>query len=205
MTIYAWPATRSFMPTTALWRVIDDLQRVSQSPLSGSTQTLSMPGARWGWSYDFGAHGLAERNQLEAYLLRLNGREHRVRLWDQKFSRPRGTCNLAGVTLASDVAQFAVSVVLTGCGVLRTLLAGDWIGLANGQLVRCVADAMSDTSGVMPVEVRHMMRSALPAGGVVTLDRPTALYIRADSNLAAPRQLGQSMPGFSIEFTEVFA
>lgn len=205
MTIYTWPTTRHFTPATAQWRVIDTLQRSSESPLSGYTQTLSMPGARWGWAFDFGAHGVAQRAEVEAYLLRLNGREHRARLWDIKQPRPRGTCSLGGVTLAIAAGQFSTSLALAGCGVGGTLLPGDWLGTASGQLVRVVVGAVADGAGLMTVEVRHMLRTALASGSAITLDAPTALYVRTDAGLSMPRRAGNAEDGFSIEFAEVFA
>lgn len=205
MATYDWPATRDFLPEVATWRIVDNLQRASESPLSGYVQTLAMPGAKWGWAFDFGAHSLSARDAVEAYLLRLSGREHRVRLWDLKRERPRGTCNLSGVTISATVAQFAPTLPLAGCGAGATLLAGDWLGLATGQLVRVVADATADGAGAMSVEVRHMLRTGLTSGSAVTLYRPTALYVKTEASLSMPRQAGPSAAGFSVEFVEVFA
>lgn len=205
MTIYAWPNTRDMLPRNAEWRVIDLNQRSNDSPLSGATQTISLPGAKWGWSLDFGDHVDARREALEAFLLRLSGREHRVQLWDLKRPRPRGTCNLSGVTVSAAVAQFAQTVPLAGCGAGRTLLAGDWIGLGTGQVVRVVQTATADGAGNMTVEFRHMLRTAVASGSAVTLDRPSALYIRTEANLAAPRVPGRVQPGMSVDFVEVFA
>lgn len=373
MTTYAWPDTRGFAPQHAELRVIDNLQRVLESPLSGYVQTQSMPGARWGWAYDMPAHSEADRQALEGYLLRLSGREHRVQLWDHKRARPRGNIALAGVTLGATAAQFATSLTLAGCrssgslllggsmeadsdldgladgiavystgavgtittslvagpmiagafgstyqrvqastltgrlgiyparadvtagqvyamtadvsatssatveiylqffsaadallgetvavfppGLARrgvsatapagsataqvyvlcenltgvatlididniqisvgsaladfmgpaTLLAGDWLGLTGGQLVRVVADAAADDAGAMTVEVRHMLRAEVASASAVTLDKPTALYVRTESGLSLPRQAGNAEPGMGLEFVEVFA
>ena len=205
MTTYAWPNTRDFLPRSAEWRIVDPNQRSNDSPLSGYSQTVSMPGAKWGWVLEFGHHDDARREAIEAFLLRLSGRQHRISLWDLKRPRPRGTCNLGGVTLQASAAQFAETLQLTGCGAGRTLLAGDWIGLATGQVVRTVADATANGAGQMTVEVRHMLRTAAAAGSAVTLDRPSALYVRTDSNLAMPRQPGRAQPEFTVEFVETFA
>ena len=377
MTTYAWPNTRQFVPQLAELRVVDNLQRLHESPLSGYTQTQSMPGARWGWGYTFPDQESADRQAMEAYLLRLSGREHRVQLWDHKRPRPRGSIALSGVTLGAAAAQFATSLVLAGCvgsnrilngsfevdtdangladrwaryssgtvgalsqsrstgivwggsysqnlvadslgatssdrqgitaavigasalagvavtissrvlgtagtqyslevywrdgggtiigsiisapltltgveqaisaagacpagtasadlyayqhsasagavglyvdlvrveagaavgtGGESTLLAGDWLGLATGQLVRVVADATATDAGAMTVEVRHMLRQAATSGSAVTLDRPTALYMRAEAGLTMPRQPGPAEPGLSVDFVEAFA
>jgi hypothetical protein len=205
MTTYAWPNTVDFLPRTAEWRVVDPNQRSNDSPLSGYSQTVSMPGAKWGWSLDFGPHFDARREAIEAFLLRLSGRQHRVALWDLKRHRPRGTCNLSGVTLRTSGAQFVETLNLQGCGAGNTLLGGDWIGLANGQVVRIVADATANGAGEMTVEVRHMLRSNVAENSAVTLDRPSALYVRTDSGLSMPRQRSDMQPAFSVDFVETFA
>lgn len=205
MSVYTWPTTRGAIPRTAQWHVIDPLQRSNTSPLSGYTQTVSMPGAKWGWTLDYGDQTHDVRQEVEAFLLRLSGKEHRVYLWDLKRHRPRGTCNLAGVTLAATAAQFATTLQLAGCGAGHTLLGGDWIGLASGQVVRAVASATADGSGVMTVEVRHMLRQSVAAGTAVTLDKPAAMYVRSESGLVMPRQPGRGDPGFTVAFEEVFA
>lgn len=203
MTVYTWPDTRAYVPQAATLRIIDNTQRANESGLSGAVQTISMPGARWAWDYDFGAHTNANRAQVEAYLVRLSGREHRVRLWDHKRPRPLGTINTAGVTLGAAAAQFATSLQLAGCGASTTLLAGDWLAV-GGQLLMCMANATASGGGAMTVEVRHMLRSAIGSGAAVTLLAPTALYIRADSALAFPRQLGRAQAGFSVAWVESF-
>lgn len=379
MAIYDWPNTRTFLPQTAELRVVDNTQRSLESPLSGYVQTLSMPGARWGWGMDFGAQALNERDALESFLLRLNGREHRVRLWDLKRPQPHGSIQMFGVTLGATAAQFAPTLQLAGCrhpvnlllggsfeadsnadglgdgwtvfvggagdgsrahsmsrvdydynvrhggwaqyieitaasnsndsaiassrvailpgtqytlsghmfcstaskqvlsvrqfkgdgttvtgsdavtpfastssmdlrqitftteadaafaqvfvrGITAvgqsmrvdavqleqgatatayagsaTLLGGDWLGLATGQLVRVVADATANDAGAMTVDVRHMLRASVASGSAVTLDRPTALYVRTEAGLMLPRMPGLAAPGMSAEFVEVFA
>lgn len=376
MTTYTWPAGRHFVPAAQELRVIDNTQRTAESSLSGYVQTTAMPGARWGWGLDFTPHAQAQRAEVEAYLLRLSGRQHRVQLWDMRNPRPRGNIQLAGVTLGATAAQFATSLTLAGCrggnfvlggsfeldsnadgladvwqrytsgvvvgaaqslstggtsgtytqlcqasgmgvtpgdqqgvwqpglpvaslggalvvvsatvygsggtgrvfvelldgggGVVAvlsgtvalsgawqtvsasgvvpasaatasvyvwqqevsgsgphsiyidevqlrpggavlpyaepaTLLAGDWLGLTGGQLVRVVADATATDAGAMTVEVRHMLRAAVASGTAVTLDKPTALYVRTEAGLALPRMPGNVDPGMSIDLVEVFA
>jgi len=205
MTIYTWPTTRAALPRNAQWHIVDPLQRSNSSPLSGYTQTVSMPGAKWGWTLEFGAQSSELRQEVEAFLLRLSGMEHRIALWDLKRPRPRGTCALSGVTLAAAASAFATTLQLANCGAGATLLAGDWIGLASGQLVRVVANATANGAGVMSVDVRHMLRLAVASGSPVVLDKPTALYVRTESDLIMPRQPGRVEPEFTVQFEEVFA
>lgn len=204
MTVYTWPTADWAKPGAGEWRIIDNLQRFSESPLSGYVQTLSMPGARWGWALDFSAQPLAYREQLEGFLLGLSGREHRVRLWDFKRPRPRGTINLTGVTTLGATAQFATQLTLQGCGAGTTLLSGDWFATPT-QLLRAVEDATADGAGQMVVKFRHMLRAALAGGAAITLERPTALFVRVDAGLSMPRDRGLTGRPASVDFMEVFA
>lgn len=205
MTTYTWPTTRHFRPSETVLRIYDNAQRVAESPLSGDVQTLSMPGARWGWDITLSGASGDELASIEAFLVRLSGREHRVSLWDFKRPRPRGTCNTSGVTLNSTAAQFATTLSLAGCGASKTLLAGDWLGLSSGQVVMVVADATANGSGVMSVEVRQMLRAQVSSGASVTLEKPTALYVRTDSNLAQMRNGNVTQEPVAMSFVEVFS
>lgn len=204
MAEYTWPDGRLFTPATATLRVVDNTQRAAESALTGDVQTTSLPGARWAWDFDFATDDLRQRAQVEAYLVRLSGRQHRVRLWDIKRPAPAGTINHTGVATSASAAQFAEQLQLSGCGAGATLLAGDWFSVA-GQLLMCVADAAANGSGVMTVQHRHMLRQAVASGAPVTLHRPSALFIRTESGLALPRAAGKRQPGFSTQFVEVFA
>lgn len=204
MSVYDWPSADWAVPGRAELRVVDSLQRINESPLSGAVQTLAMPGTRWGWMLDFNAQPQQRRQQLEAFLIGLSGRVHRVRLWDIKRSRPRGTINLSGVSLNAAAPQFATQLVLKGCGASRTLLAGDWFATPT-QLLYCVEDAVANGSGVMTVKFRHMLRAATAVNADVTLEKPTALYVRTEAGMTAPRSPGFMEPPMSVEFVEVFA
>lgn len=204
MSVFTWPDAAWAVPSATELRVVDILQRVSESPLSGAVQTLSMPGAKWGWAFDFDSQPHDARMQLEAWLIGLSGREHRVRLWDYKRPRPRGTVSLSGVTTSGSTAQFAEQITLQGCGAGKTLLMGDWFATPT-QLLRCTEDAMADGSGVMVVKFRHRLRATVAGGTAITLDKPTALYIRTESGMAARRELWTVEPPLSCDFVEAFS
>ena len=204
MTTYAWPTSRAHMPQTAALRVITN-SRSNSSAESGATQTVTRPGSRWGWSITMPAMSNADRADFEGWLTGLSGMEHRIQTSDWKRPRPRGTCNLSGVTVKTTASQFATSVVLTGCGASKTLLRGDWFGFASGQLCRVIADATSDGSGDMTVYFRHSLRAAANSGTAITLDKPTALYILTDPTLELPCRPGRAQEGFGFDIVEVFA
>lgn len=202
MTIYAWPP--GFVPARASLRSITN-SRSNTSAESGVTQTIVRPGSRWGWSIEMPAMTLERRAAFEAWLTRLSGMTHRAAVSDWMRPRPRGTCNVAGVSVAGGAPQFSATVPLQGCGAGRTLLAGDWIKFMGGQLCMVAADAQADGAGLMTVEVRHELRVALAAGSPVTLDAPTALYIATDATHELPRAPGLAQPAFGFDLIEVFS
>jgi hypothetical protein len=209
MTTYAWPSTGAAFGVAGMSLGFVQNQRISTSTLNGATQSVSLPGARLRALISFPAHPYATRAQLEGFLNRLSGMEHRVSLHDFARPVPRGTCNLSGVTVQSLASQFATTLVLAGCGASATLLVGDWIKVTTStgaQVVQIAADATADGSGVMTVEVRAMLRGSVSAASGVTLSKPTALYVlREDDGLMMPRGLGQVAPEITVQFVEVFS
>lgn len=204
MTTYTWPSGRAFVPRAANLRVINN-GRANDGAETGVTQTVTKPGSKWGWSIVMKSMTNAEREDFEGFLVGLSGQEHRISTHDWKHPAPRGSCSLTGVTLNASAAQFATSVQLAGCGAGTTLKRGDWFGFSSGQLVRVVADATADGSGVMTVNFRHSLRTAISSGAAITLDRPTALYILADTTLEFPRRAGRAQEQFGFDLVEVFA
>lgn len=203
MTTYTWPPGPGYEPREASL-VVQHLQAFTESALSGYTQTFTRPGSRFGWRYDFSNSSEDNRRALEAFVMRLRGRENRVRLWDMKHPRPAGTCALGGVTVAAPVAAFAYAMQLQGVGAGATLKAGDWFATTT-QLHRVVEDDTANAGGVISIQFEHATRYAVGTGTAITLDKPTALYTLASSQIELPRVAGLAAAPFSLEFIEVFA
>ena len=208
MATYAWPTTRPFLPSQAdMWLENTDL--VERSLLGGGQQTAGQPGAHWRVALSFDADQSTRRQDLLGFLRRLNGKEHRTSLWDmRKFGVanvqgvPAGTLNTAGVTVKTTAAQFAITVLLTGCGATRTLLSGDMLAI-NGQLIEACELATSDALGDMTVRVPQRLRAQALTAAAVPLVRPTALFVLADV-FHGPRGRALYEP-FVVEFEEVFS
>lgn len=205
MATYDWPAYAS---DKAFWPETVELKEwhnniAHESELSGDIQTNSTPGARWGIVLNFPRQTWLERARLHAFLTRLSGMQHRVRLFDPHKPLPAGTINTSGVTVNASAAQFATSLQLTGCGATKTLFGNDWFAIA-GQLLKAVVLGTSDGSGLMTIEFRHPLRAAISAGAAVTLSSPTALYILLTREFGLPYGASSMAPPTSIEFREVF-
>jgi hypothetical protein len=129
--------------------------RASLSPLSGSAQTISLPGMRWGVSLDFAEQNYAERAALEGWLSRLSGQEHRAALWD--LARPSPSL-LSGAPLVNGaLAQFATTLNLDGVIGCGANLLGYSQSMDNAvwakPVVTVTADAVAAPDGTMTADL----------------------------------------------------
>lgn len=209
MTTYAWPLTTpGFVPSRFEFGGNPATLAVS-SLLSGSVQTSAVPGNRWTASMMLPNLGRNNnRAAVEAFLDRLNGQEHSVSLWHVQrkgiggWGYPAGTLNQTGVTVKTTAAQFANSLVITGCGNALTLEAGDFFSV-NGQLLMCPTQLTSTAGGDITVPVTGGLRSAAAATTPIVLVRPTANFI-----LSEPKWRSSYVPGsaesLGLDFVERF-
>lgn len=206
MAEYTWPTTRAFRAASMRWGMQRN-GRQAQSPLSGWTQYVELPGSRWTVSIAIPTQTADDRRQVEGFFARLHGRTHGVRMSRPGVTRPAGTIYTNGIT-AGTAAAFATTVPLYGCGAGRTLLAGDLFGVttsAGVQLLQCVVDETADGSGVIQADVSTMLRGSITTGSAVTLINPTALFRLADPDLDWPREAAGICPGVTIDLVEAFA
>jgi hypothetical protein len=208
--IFDWPFKQGFIPEQMNWGA-ESRTLATESIISGSIQTSGVPGKRWMVGMNIPASSYNDRSirmELEGFLDRLNGKEHRVRMWHMGrkgiggYGYPQGTINQTGVTVAATAAQFASSISFTGCGVGTTLKAGDFFSV-NGQLIQNPSTVISNGLGVMAIPLIARLRVAANAGTVVTLARPTALFILSSNSWTSGYALGANQ-GLGVDFTEVY-
>jgi hypothetical protein len=173
MTAIAWPTLTRTAPREVEWRLKSNTVAF-QSPLSGAMQTVEFPGARW--EVGFVLENLQEPDTalLRAFLARLRGRAGRFTLHNFARYTPRGS--IAGTPLVKGAAQTGTSLLIDGCTVGTTLLAGDFIGV-NGELKMVVADATADGSGEMTLTLEPPLRSSPADNAVITTAQPTATFM----------------------------
>jgi len=214
MTTHTWPtpaAGSAFYHAAAAIALVPN-QVVATSFISGATQVSTLAGARLKAQITFPEHSYAQRAELEAFLNRISGMEHRIALWDMSRPVPRGTISMTpGAVTAGAAAQFATTLVLSGAGGSNTIKAGDWfrLTLTNGlfQLLQATQD-FTASGGVITMTdgVRPGLRSACSAGAAVLLDKPTALFVVDEPDgLFVPRGAADYCPGFTINLRELFS
>lgn len=118
MTVYTWPDGRAYRPASVDWQELDN-DRSSTSQLTGSVQTVAIPGVRQAVTLNFPRQHVRERRALEALIRRLNGSEHRALVsipqLEYRYTGPQGNWTPSGVTMGGAAAQFANSLTLSGC------------------------------------------------------------------------------------------
>lgn len=182
MTTFAWPTLTLAGPRERIFALVPNTQ-VFTSPLSGSVQTLEMPGAKWKASFTLENLYGADAGKMRAFVAKLRGRANSFTLHDMGHPVPRGTCALSGVTLGAAATAGATTVNLAGCGAGATLLEGDYIGV-GGELKIVVADCTADGSGAMTgVTFEPPSRADWSNGTAVVTNKPTAVFMFTDDTV----------------------
>lgn len=200
MANYSWPTASAFTPSSVQWGQRTNC-KVFVSALSGETQTVEFPGARWLVSLTWDTIRYDEAQSVEAYLVKLRGQVHRALIYHIARPAPTGTMR-GSPTLASTAAQGAASLSIT-CSSGATLKAGDMLGVGS-QLVMASADATASGTA-LTVTIEPPLRASVSSGTAVVWDKPTAMFVLA-SNEPRVTYLGGGRPGqIAADFVEVFA
>lgn len=179
MTAIAWPTLTRTAPREVEWRLKSNTVAF-QSPLSGATQTVEFPGARWEVTFTFENLTEDDAGPLRAFGARLRGRAGRFTL--HNFARPTPRGSIAGTPLVKGAAQTGNSLLIDGCTVGTTLLAGDFIGV-NGELKMVVVDATADGAGEMTLSIEPPLRASPADNAAITTYRPTATFMLSEDTL----------------------
>ena len=168
MTTYAFP---SITPNRSSWELVTNTRRFT-SPLTNATQTVARKGTLWRVDLSFNNLDGADRADLQAFLTKLNGQEHRFTLHDHAYTR-RGTGG--GTPLIDGASQTGSSVTIDGAtaSVTNWLRAGDYLSF-NNQLFMTTADCNSDGSGDVTVTLSPPIRSAPADDAAVDIDAPVS-------------------------------
>lgn len=179
MTTLTWPT--SLPRPSGLTFSLRPNSQAFQSPLTKSTQTMEMPGARWVAVVTWSELIKPEIRALRAFLAKLRGRAGRVYLWDMSLETPDGIAT--GTPLVMGAAQVGSSLVTDGWtnSVTGILLTGDYIGV-NGELKTLVSDADSDAGGQATLVFEPPLRTSPADNAAITLIKPTCTFRLLDDD-----------------------
>lgn len=226
MTVYAWPS--AWVPSAFELRILPNT-RTFVGAYTPVVQVIDLLGERWQGRLDLQpTTSLTEAGAREAFADRLKGQANQFSIWNFRRPVPLGTIG-ATVTVAwtdagavswtdgsgggvtwIDGAPVTAAAIAQGANTTTlqvrpgaTVLAGDMLGLPNGQAVRCMADATADGGGALAVEFQPRARSAMSAYGAINLTRPTFnVMLKAGDGIPTTYRPGYA-EGWSIEFVEV--
>jgi hypothetical protein len=177
--------------------------RVFTSPLSGQSQSVDLPGARWALNLRLAGLSNAERGEIEAFMAKLRGRANRFTCYDLINPIPRG--NLRGtMTTTGTTAAGATSFALQGGTPGGFIYAGDKLSI-GGELKVITQSFQTDGSGnCAGIPVEPPFRAQISAGASVVWDKPTAQFMLVENswrlNYTAPR-----FADLSLDAIEVFS
>ena len=176
MTTYTFPA---ITPASTSFELVTNT-KTFRSPLTNSVQTASRKGSLWKVSMSFkNLHG-SERAEMQAFLAKLNGQEHRFYLQDHSFAR-RGTgggtisvmgAGQTGSTLEVDGASFSVT---------NYLRAGDYVAF-NNELHMVTADCDSNGLGYVTIPIAPAIRKPTIDNDLVDYNVPVLGVFMLASN-----------------------
>ena len=184
MTTFSFP---SITPTTSTFQLVSNT-RTFQSPLTNAIQTTSRKGSLWRATLQFNNLSGDDRREMQAFLVKLNGQEHRFALHDHSYTR-RGAGG--GTLVVNGGSQSGTSLVCDGAtaSVTNYLRSGDYVSF-NNELHMVVADADSDASGNITLSIAPPIRKTptdntvvdytVPVSGVFMLAGPASWDTQVD-------------------------
>lgn len=190
MTTFSFP---NITPTTNTFELVSNT-RTYQSPLTNAVQTASRKGSLWKASLQFNNLSGDDRKVMQAFLVKLNGQQHRFTLQDHSHTlRGAGGGNLvvngasqSGTTLVCDGATASVN---------NYLREGDYVSF-NNELHMVVADTNSDGSGNVSISIAPPIRKSPPDDTIVDYTVPVLGVF-----MLAGRASWDTQPGIISSFT----
>ena len=195
MTTFAFP---SITPTTNTFELVSNT-RTFQSPLTNAVQTTSRKGSLWRASLQFNNLSGDDRQEMQAFLVKLNGQQHRFTLHDHSFTR-RGAGG--GTLVVNGGSQSGTSLVCDGAtaSVSNYLRAGDYISF-NNELHMVVADANSDAGGNVTLSIAPPIRKTPADDTIISYTSPVSGVFMLAGPASWDTQLG-IISNFNIEAVE---
>jgi hypothetical protein len=203
MTIYTWPNLSRIAPGSLDWGLTSNTHAFG-SPLSGSVQTLELPGARWRFSFDMNSLAPDDSATLRAWLVGLRGQSGRFYMHNMSQPSPRGAGG--GAPVVSGAGQSGVALSTSGWPFSTTVLkVGDFFEV-NGELKMVMANVVSNASGAATVTFEPPLRASPANLAPITTVKPKAIFKLDDDTvrwLTTPSMRGP-LGSFPIAATEAW-
>lgn len=160
----------------------------SMSPFTMEEQFYRWPGERW--EFDVSLPPVGDRDTAEefiAFAMKLKGRFGTFLLGDPAFKTPRG--NWGGTPLVNGAGQTGNELVIDGASADVTNYAkiGDYVQVGTGsssRLYKVTADADSDGSGNVTLEVAPDVRPGTADNAAITVTNPRGVFRMAENTVS---------------------
>lgn len=173
MATYNFP---DITPTTQTFELVNNTSQF-QSPITGAVQTLSRKGSHWKTRMTFRNLSGSDRAELQAFIAKMDGQTHRMRLED--YGRVRnGAATSPQSVLVDGAGQTGSSIDLDGASanVTNFFKAGDYMSF-NNELHMVTADASSDGTGSLTVSIAPPIRKPTDNNDAVQIFSPFGVFM----------------------------
>ncbi len=177
MTTYAFP---DYRPQAQQWGLVN-FTAIYRDPFKGSISTADRDGEHWRVQCAYEQLAGQRRRVLEAFLLKLNGSQHRFRMRDWSYTRAGAG---GGAPLVFGAGQTGKNLNIDGGPVSQVgwLLAGDKIQV--GDFLHIVdADVDTDAGGLATIIVTPRIFVAPNDNDAIEIDTPTNLFVLDQDSL----------------------
>lgn len=173
------------------------------SPLVGSIQTASLPGARWGCELIWSPMPSLQAAPIEALLASLRGRVNRLVLWN--IARRALTGSGGGTPIVNGAGQLGTSIAVSGLPASVTGWAnvGDMVGI-GGELKMLTARVDSGGTGLATLQIAPPMRAAPAHGSAIVVTQPTARFVAAENQVGWVYESPLVVTELRIDLIEAF-
>lgn len=177
MATYNFP---NITPTRQSFELVTNTKKF-QSPLSNAVQTVSRKGSYWKTTMTFSNLTGAQRSELQAFISKLDGQTHRMRIRDYGAVR-FGTAIPPQTPLVNGASQTGATLVADGATSSQTdyLKAGDYISF-NNELHMVTSDVDSDSSGNLSIPIAPPIRKSPADGASIECYTPTGVFMMTNN------------------------
>jgi hypothetical protein len=178
--------------------------QVSVSPISGITQTVELPGARWKGRLSFTDMTPEESAELKAFLLQLRGSAGRFYYGDNSHTTPFNAVT-GNPTVVSSDSRRLINVTLDTSS--PELSPGDYIqiGTDEDRELKMILNSALVSGDTYRLTVEPMIRRVTYVGESVVYTNPTSKFLLTSSDQAGWSIRGKGLlSDISIDFVEVY-
>lgn len=176
MATYNFP---NITPTRQSFELVTNTKKF-QSPLSNAVQTVSRKGSYWKTTMMFSNLTGAQRSELQAFIAKLDGQTHRMRIRD--YGAVRYGSASSGTPVVKGASQSGSTLLADGASLSTSsyFAAGDYISF-NNELHMVTADVDSDGSGNLAIPLAPPIRKSPDDNESIEYSAPYGVFMMTNN------------------------